>query len=270
MGLLDYIRDIAQGASNSVSSNVSGPVDLISWGLRKAGVPMPEAPVGGSQWMRNAGLLQDPKSQSAGLVGETLGLLAGPLAAAKAPKIAKGLLQVADNAASPQYLNKQAGMILYHGSNTPPKTLKEINSDGVFGGIFASPSRASAESHILGDDGGIYRMTIPDDQVMTHADDLPYETALSVAQKNIRKGSPHAEEITDMALYNKGAFDADIPEDELMKALYASDLGEADWALQKLRGQMAKAGGFKAVSMPDEHGISYLILPGTKPRPVLK
>jgi hypothetical protein len=39
MGLLDYIRDVAQGASNSVASNVSGPVDLLAWGLRKAGLP---------------------------------------------------------------------------------------------------------------------------------------------------------------------------------------------------------------------------------------
>ena len=117
MGLLDYMRDVAQGASNAVSSNVSGPVDLISWGLRKAGMPIPDAPVGGSQWMRNAGLLQDPKSQSAGLVGETLGLLAGPLAAAKAPQIAAGLLQGGANIATPSTLNKQAGMIAWHGPN---------------------------------------------------------------------------------------------------------------------------------------------------------
>lgn len=121
MGLLDYVRDVAQGASNAVSSNVSGPVDLISWGLRKAGLPIPDAPVGGSQWMRNAGLLQDPKSQAAGLAGETLGLLAGPLAAAKAPQIAAGLLQGGANIATPSTLNKQAGMIAWHGPN--PKTI---------------------------------------------------------------------------------------------------------------------------------------------------
>lgn len=116
MGLLDYVRDVAQGASNAVSSNVSGPVDLISWGLRKAGLPIPDAPMGGSQWMRNAGLLQDPKSQSAGLAGETLGLLAGPLAAAKAPQIAAGLLQGGANLAAPRTLNPQTGAIVWHGS----------------------------------------------------------------------------------------------------------------------------------------------------------
>jgi hypothetical protein len=72
--------------------------------------------MGGSQWMRNAGLLQDPKSHAAGLAGETLGLLAGPLAAAKAPQIAAGLLQGGANLAAPATLNKQAGAIVWHGS----------------------------------------------------------------------------------------------------------------------------------------------------------
>lgn len=124
MGLLDYMRDVAQGASNAVSSNVSAPVDLLSWGLRKAGLPIPDAPVGGSQWMRNAGLLQDPKSHAAGLVGETLGLLAGPLAAAKAPQIAAGLLQGGANLAAPTTLSREAGMI-YTGQGRIPETLNE-------------------------------------------------------------------------------------------------------------------------------------------------
>ena len=55
-GLLDdilgYGRDVAQGASNSIAGNVSAPVDGLAWLLRKAGVPMPSNPVGGSDWMR--------------------------------------------------------------------------------------------------------------------------------------------------------------------------------------------------------------------------
>lgn len=284
MGLLDAFKDkqfrddvadngmnFLRSASNAAAGNVTGPVDMLAWALRKAGVPVGDAPLGGSQWAKNAGLLNDVQHNSpSSLAGETMGLLAPIAMTAGAPKIAGGLLKVADNAAVPQNLNRQAGMIVYHGSNTPPKSLTEINSGGVFGGIFASPSRSSAESHIIGDKGSLYRMTIPDDQVMTHADDLPYETAIAVAKNNIRKGSPHIEEIADMALYNKSAFDANIPEDDLLHAMHASDLGDADWAIQKLRGQMAKAGGFKAVSMPDEHGLSYLVLPGTRPRPVLK
>lgn len=34
------LLDLLQGASNAAASNVSGPVDLLAWALRKAGVPM--------------------------------------------------------------------------------------------------------------------------------------------------------------------------------------------------------------------------------------
>ena len=88
MGLLDVL----QGASNAAASNISGPVDILAWALRKAGVPVPADPVMGEQWMRQQGLLATPQNKYAGAAGETLGLLGPIAAAAKAPQIAKGLL----------------------------------------------------------------------------------------------------------------------------------------------------------------------------------
>jgi hypothetical protein len=110
--LLDFI----QSMSNSAASNVSAPVDLISWGLRKAGVPVGDAPMGGSDWMKQKGLTKDVENKFAGLLGETVGGLAPILAAAKAAQIAKGLLQGAENMAAPRTLNPQTGAVVWHGS----------------------------------------------------------------------------------------------------------------------------------------------------------
>lgn len=156
------------------------------------------------------------------------------------------------------------GMILYHGSNSPA-AVRQIRDSGPFGGLFASPSQESALSH----GGSLYRMTVPDKAVMQSASDVEWDKALKSAKSFLPKGTADdvAEELADMALYNRGAWNASLDEDVMLKALRSGDLGEADWALQELRGRMAKDAGFKAVHMPDEHGSSYLVLPGTTPRP---
>ncbi len=107
-GLLDFL----QSASNASASTVSGPVDMLSWLLQKAGVPVGNAPPGGSAWMEQKGLTKPVKQSAASLAGETVGLLSPTVAAAKALQIAKGLLQVADNAAAPSLLNKQRGVFM--------------------------------------------------------------------------------------------------------------------------------------------------------------
>jgi hypothetical protein len=110
-GLLDFL----QAASNSAASSVSGPVDGLAWLLRQAGLDVGE-PVGGSDWMQRQGLTRPVEPGLLGMAGETAGLLAPIAAAAKAPQIAKGLLQMGENAAAPRTLNQQTGAIVYHGS----------------------------------------------------------------------------------------------------------------------------------------------------------
>lgn len=115
MGLLDF----TQSASNAIAGNVSAPVDGIAWLLRKAGVPVGDYPVGGSNWMEQQGLTKPVQQSASSLAGETLGLLAPMGIAAKAPQIARGLLQAADNAAVPSALGPMAaqrGAITWHGS----------------------------------------------------------------------------------------------------------------------------------------------------------
>lgn len=111
-GLLDFL----QSASNSAAGTVTAPVDGIAWLLRKAGIPVPNDPVGGSEWAKGKGLLRDVPQSGASVAGETVGLLSPMVAAAKAPQIAKGLLQAGENAAKPRALNPQTGAIVWHGS----------------------------------------------------------------------------------------------------------------------------------------------------------
>ena len=68
-------RDFLQSASNTAASNVTAPVDGLAWALRKAGVPVPQAPIGGSDWAQNAGLMAEPKNKTslASLLGEGAG-----------------------------------------------------------------------------------------------------------------------------------------------------------------------------------------------------
>ena len=95
---MQNLKDFFQGASNSIASNVSAPVDGIAWLLRKAGVPMPPNPMGGSDWMTEKGLTPQPQNRTAGLLGEFAGMAGPMVAAAKAPQLAKGLLSLDDKA----------------------------------------------------------------------------------------------------------------------------------------------------------------------------
>jgi hypothetical protein len=120
-GLLDFF----QGASNAAASNISAPVDGLAWLLNKAGMDI-KNPIGGSDWMRQKGLTAEPKNKFVGLLGESVGGLAPIIAAAKAPQIAKGLLQGAENLAAPQSLNKQAGVYLVAPNKTNPAHLIDV------------------------------------------------------------------------------------------------------------------------------------------------
>lgn len=109
-----WLLDFFQGASNAAASNISAPVDGIAWLLKKAGMDI-QNPIGGSDWMESKGLTKKPENKWAGLLGESVGGLAPILAAAKAPQIAKGLLQGADNLAAPRTMNRQLGILNVNG-----------------------------------------------------------------------------------------------------------------------------------------------------------
>lgn len=122
-GLLDFL----QAASNAVAGNVSGPVDLLSMGLRYAGLPIPQDAVGSTEWMKKKGLLRDVPQSASSLAGETLGLLS-PLAAARAPQIARGLLAAQE--AAPGMMSRGA--------------MAPANQEGIFAGTNAATANKDA------------------------------------------------------------------------------------------------------------------------------
>lgn len=108
--LAKALRDTAQSASNTIAGSVSGPVDLIAMGLRGVGLPIPQNPVGGSQWMAERGLTAPVQQGAAQVVGDTLGLVGPALATQFAPQIAGALNQAGANLAAPRKMSSQSGM----------------------------------------------------------------------------------------------------------------------------------------------------------------
>ncbi len=161
------LRDVAQGASNSVAEGVSAPVDGIAWLLRKAGLPIPAEPVGGSDWMARQGLTAKPTNALAGGVGEFLGMTTPAVVAAKAPQVANALLKMQANAAAPRTINPQAGVLAWHGTMTPG--FEKFSRDhfgrtdgGWLGqGVYGAESKADASAYATINNkpgGAVYRV----------------------------------------------------------------------------------------------------------------
>lgn len=144
---------------------------------------------------------------------------------------------------------------LYHGSS---EILKEIKECGIFGGIFASGVRMSALSH--GDN--LHEIEIDEKAILTNMT-LQYEIEFDKVKNMLLDLSPNlTEENIDRAC--ELILDDQQAEDEDASLLNCDDAGEAGWRAQYIKGQIAIKLGYKAVEMKDEHGISYLVLPGTK------
>lgn len=80
--IIKALRDGAQATSNGIASSVLGqPIDLIASGLEYAGVPVGNAPVGGTQWLQNKGITRPIQDGGApAFVGDILGQTAGNFA----------------------------------------------------------------------------------------------------------------------------------------------------------------------------------------------
>lgn len=125
---------------------------------------------------------------------------------------------------------------LFHGS---ADAIREIRGDGMFGGIFASLSARVARSH-----GKIVHRVLSPRPLTDFHLNYGIEGAYRVALELCDGDEARADAIMS----------AECPS--------ASSDPEDGWELQRLRGVLAARLGFTSIEMRDEHGTTWLCLPG--------
>lgn len=132
-------------------------------------------------------------------------------------------------------------MQLYHGSHA---RIDAITATGLFDGVFAAAAVEAARSH--GD--VLHVVTSPrplTDCALNHEVGGAWAAAVEVA----RGDEAIAEAIMS----------ADCP---TLDDCEPEGLAEQGWEFQRLRGRLAAKLGFTSVEMRDEHGTTWLCLPG--------
>ena len=234
------LRDFLQSMSNSAASNVSAPVDGINWLMRKSGLPVSDAPFMGSDWMAQKGFTKPVKQGAASVLGETAGMLAPMAIAAKAPQIARGLLQAEANAMAPRTLNPQTGAIVWHGS---PHKFDKFDSSKIGTG-----DGAQAYGH------GIYTAESPEVAMKYQPRDPRLESKImqrySAAER--QQNYPAMQVFEDFGLNRtpeevlSSINEAGYSAKDLKAALDAHKIASKEYASQS-------AGSLYKVDLPDEH-----------------
>lgn len=154
-----------------------------------------------------------------------------------------------------QTINKDAD-IFFHGAVDPVDG--DVIKEGYFHGMFYSSSRNSA----LGHGDRIYISEVNEDDIIS-AKSLAYEDGVyEIFQK---KYGDDAELIYDLTTESRNIWNLNEEEKQkVYELLGCTDEAEADFMIQKEAALVADELGYKAVAVEDEHGTSYIILPGNK------
>lgn len=154
-----------------------------------------------------------------------------------------------------QTINKDAD-IFFHGAVDPVEG--DVIKEGYFHGMFYSGSRNSA----LGHGDRIYISEVNEDDIIS-AKSLAYEDGVyEIFQK---KYGDDAELIYDLTTESRNIWNLNEEEKQkVYELLGCMDEADADFMIQKEAALVADELGYKAVAVEDEHGTSYIILPGNK------
>lgn len=154
-----------------------------------------------------------------------------------------------------QTINKDAD-IFFHGAVDPVEG--DVIKEGYFHGMFYSGSRNSA----LGHGDRIYISEVNEDDIIS-AKSLAYEDG--VYEIFEKKYGDDAELIYDLTTESRNIWSLNEEEKQkVYKLLGCTDEADADFMIQKEAALVADELGYKAVAVEDEHGTSYIILPGNK------
>lgn len=176
-----------------------------------------------------------------------------------APEIVRG-----DGSAPADSLNQSEpapGMMrLYHGGRGGDN-LEVLDNEGIYDGVFASDDIGAASSH--GDN--VYYTDVNEAEVLSQHD-FSYNIDSDEVEQALQRAYPAYDSLSDSekeVIWDSVVEDnANDHWDELTEILGYEDAGQASWEAQRIRGHVARELGYKAVEMDDEHGTSYLILPG--------
>lgn len=154
-----------------------------------------------------------------------------------------------------QTINKDAD-IFFHGAVDPVEG--DVIKEGYFHGMFYSGSRNSA----LGHGDRIYISEVNEDDIIS-AKSLAYEDG--VYEIFEKKYGDDAELIYDLTTESRNIWNLNEEEKQkVYELLGCTDEADADFMIQKEAALVADELGYKAVAVEDEHGTSYIILPGNK------
>ncbi|WP_018125160.1 hypothetical protein [Desulfovibrio oxyclinae] len=138
--------------------------------------------------------------------------------------------------------------------------------DNRFGGIFASPERAVAESH----GETVFEMSLgryisADDfrHLAFYSDHAEDVAALMLAEIDDERcvSDINADLMLELVAEDENVFDLDNEvASELLEQFGFDSLGELSWDIQGLKGEICRRMGFDSVGMEDEHGESILVL----------
>ena len=211
----------------------------------------------------------DPAAEAANFAMTTMGGGMGASRLAPAPRNALGMNTSGNSSINNLLIPKKDYVRIYRGSyqNEPKYTVEENPLNDVYGGVFGNSDLSAAKVH---ENGGLHYTDIPNDKILTHYSlnyEIPYEKvkeALLKAQPHLRKDPESFEQLYKIIIEDAGQ-DLRKLDDGIIDKLFAVERGDADNEAQRIRGQVSKNLGYKALEMTDEHGSgTYLVAPGAQ------
>jgi hypothetical protein len=150
-------------------------------------------------------------------------------------------------------------MTVFHGGLETVSEIRVGGNSNVFDGIFCSYDRNAARSH----GPVVTEIELDSSEILTqqklgyHCDSDEIATIRATVARKLR--------LTDDAQIDRAIEiiidDASCTADDSDIAIFrADDAGQAGWEAQRVRGHVARALGFSAVEMDDEHGSTLLIV----------
>ena len=154
---------------------------------------------------------------------------------------------------------------LYHGSGFHDQDFLDVVDDPALGGfnygaVFASPEKGASLSH----GGKLYGTSINRRDVL-YGDPAAYNTSDRKIQTALRDVVGKLDKDAMELAYEAIVLDKDIG-DEGLRIVFGNGYLDHEYGLaqQAARAKFAGKLGYKAVSTNDEHGTSYMILPGRR------